>query len=353
MSRPENQIPAELFYGVDSARKYSHSSRVQYIQRKMTVRAMELMNLPSEAGCCHLLDIGCGGGIAGEVIEQHGHTWTGTDISMPMLQVAREREAADEDSDADEEEYGEVERDCPRPMVEVARSDMGHNLPFRAGSFDGAISISAIQWLCVSEKKGDVPQKRIKTFFQSLVGVLRRGAKAVLQFYPENTTQLDMLSTTALRCGFDGGVVVDFPHSTRAKKYYLVLSAGKMAGGYRPAELALQQGGEDFEDDGEGWQNEDSDEEAQEIEDDDDENWVDEQEDGGRKRARVERRNPKDANSQMRKRRRIEKMKSVAKARPKVGTKTWVLMKKEQRTKRGKTTAATSKFANRRRKPRF
>lgn len=26
--------------------------------------------------------------------------------------------------------------------------DMGHGMPLRAGVFDGAISISAIQWLC-------------------------------------------------------------------------------------------------------------------------------------------------------------------------------------------------------------
>lgn len=26
--------------------------------------------------------------------------------------------------------------------------DLGHGLPLRAGTFDGAISISAVQWLC-------------------------------------------------------------------------------------------------------------------------------------------------------------------------------------------------------------
>ena len=27
-------------------------------------------------------------------------------------------------------------------------SDLGQGLPFRSGTFDGAISISAVQWLC-------------------------------------------------------------------------------------------------------------------------------------------------------------------------------------------------------------
>ena len=29
-----------------------------------------------------------------------------------------------------------------------------------------------------------------------------------------------------MRAGFSGGLVVDFPHSTRAKKYFLVLMVG-------------------------------------------------------------------------------------------------------------------------------
>lgn len=35
-----------------------------------------------------------------------------------------------------------------------------------------------------------------------------------------------MLVSSAMRAGFSGGLVVDFPHSTRAKKYFLVLMVG-------------------------------------------------------------------------------------------------------------------------------
>lgn len=35
-----------------------------------------------------------------------------------------------------------------------------------------------------------------------------------------------MLTSAAMRAGFSGGLVVDFPHSTRAKKYFLVLMVG-------------------------------------------------------------------------------------------------------------------------------
>jgi 18S rRNA (guanine1575-N7)-methyltransferase len=99
---------------------------------------------------------------------------------------------------------------------DVCQSDMGHGLPFRAGSFDGAIrfafllrsahvcvglrcanhrflqarvscrvvlcgmcdhvcSISALQWLCNQDKTNHIPQRRMKKFFSSLYNCLSRG----------------------------------------------------------------------------------------------------------------------------------------------------------------------------------
>jgi len=108
---------------------------------------------------------------------------------------------------------------------ELVHSDMGVGLPFRQGLFDGAISISAIQWLCYSNDESN-PRLRLHRFFQSLYRCLRRGARAALQFYPENAEQLQLITASAMRAGFGGGLVIDFPHSTKAKKYFLVLLAG-------------------------------------------------------------------------------------------------------------------------------
>merc|ERR1712151_1330956 len=52
------------------------------------------------------------------------------------------------------------------------------------------------------------------------------GARAVLQFYPETAGQVEMITSTAMRAGFGGGLVVDYPHSTKAKKHFLVIYAG-------------------------------------------------------------------------------------------------------------------------------
>jgi 18S rRNA (guanine1575-N7)-methyltransferase len=80
--------------------------------------------------------------------------------------------------------------------------------------------------LCHAETSEHNPRKRLATFFHSLYKSLRRGARAVLQFYPQNPEQLQLITASAMRAGFGGGLVVDYPHSTRAKKYFLCLLAG-------------------------------------------------------------------------------------------------------------------------------
>ena len=112
---------------------------------------------------------------------------------------------------------------------DLCLSDLGHGVPFRAGTFDGAISISAVQWLCNADTSKNDPRRRLRRFFETLYSVLAKGARAVLQIYPENTEQAAMMTNAAMRAGFGGGLVVDFPHSTRAKKYFLVLMVGGSA----------------------------------------------------------------------------------------------------------------------------
>ena len=110
-----------MFYNAEEARKYTINSRMIEIQTQLAKRALEILAIPKHKSRL-ILDIGCGSGISGNVLGRYGHMWLGLDISKAMLDVASERE---------------VEGD-------VIHSDMGHGFGFRAGSFDGAISISAL-----------------------------------------------------------------------------------------------------------------------------------------------------------------------------------------------------------------
>ncbi|GME80368.1 unnamed protein product [Ambrosiozyma monospora] len=204
MSRPEEIAPPEIFYNDSESHKYTTSTRVQHIQAKMTFRALELLNL--EPGVPHfLLDVGCGSGLSGEILTEEGHFWVGMDISPSMLATGLERE---------------VEGD-------MFLADMGCGVPFRAGAFDAAISISAIQWLCNADTSTNEPKVRLARFFNTLYAALKRGGKFVGQFYPANEDQIVQITSAAKVSGFQCGVVVDEPESKKNKKHYLVLQAGQ------------------------------------------------------------------------------------------------------------------------------
>lgn len=81
---------------------------------------------------------------------------------------------------------------------------MGEGVPFRAGSFDGAISISALQWLCNVDKTYHKPVKRLAKFFSTLYAALARGSRAVFQFYPDSGDQIDLITQQAMKAGFTG-----------------------------------------------------------------------------------------------------------------------------------------------------
>ncbi|RNF04090.1 methyltransferase-like protein [Trypanosoma conorhini] len=382
--RPEFENPPDVLYNKTGASRYTSSTRVQLVQRAMTVRALELLGIPPGRQAL-LLDIGCGSGISGDVLRATGHTWVGVDISNDMLMLAKESQQKEEsgmgreeethsgeqngttgpggkissndlknvkwglitesDDDNDEESNeGETADALMGPsMVEVLRGDMGQGLPFRPGSFDGAVSISAVQWLCQSDCRGHVPQRRLRALFQSLYNALHRGAKAALQFYPSNVEQVHMITRAAMLCGFTGGVVVDFPHSAKAKKHYLVIQAGQVAGGFvprLPIAACATDGEEEEEDEGEEAGEMES--EAEFGDDNGDEQYTKARV-GGRVRAKHSRSHNSGPAG---KRRRKDN-------RPVTGSKDWVLLKKAERRKFGLPTTEDSKYTMRRRRPRF
>ena len=127
-------------------------------------------------------------GISGSIIEQHGHFWIGFDIAQAMLDVWKQERAG-------------------TSVGDTLLRDMGNGMPFRPGTFDGIISISVLQWLCNQDSSDANPIKRINRFFQTMYMCLSRGSKAIFQFYPENTQQVELLTSAALRAGFTGGML--------------------------------------------------------------------------------------------------------------------------------------------------
>ncbi|KJZ80107.1 Putative methyltransferase BUD23 [Hirsutella minnesotensis 3608] len=280
MSRPEDTLAADVHYDDTEARKYTTSSRIQNIQASMTRRALELLDLKAPS---LILDVGCGSGLSGEILsslepdEGGPHTWIGMDISPSMLDVALQRD---------------VEGD-------LMLADMGQGVPFRAGTFDAAVSISAIQWLCSAESSDTSPTGRLSRFFNGLYASLKRGGRAVCQFYPKNDVQRNMITQAAVKAGFGAGILEDDP-GTKNVKLYLVLTAGT---------AAVEGGTSDITGVVAGMDNVD-------VMD-------------ARKKLKAN-------NTQVKK-----------------GSKAWIVKKKEQMERKGRVVKATSKYTGRKRRPAF
>merc|ERR1711935_717240 len=132
------------------------------------------------------------------------------------------------------------------------------------------------------------------------------GAKIAFQFYPSGKEQVELISNAAMKSGFSGGIVVDYPNSSLAKKYYLVLSTAHQGKMEIKMVDGLQEGDSDAE----------------------------------------------DGNPKKKFKKKIKKMTKNGKFEHK--SKLWIAAKKERQRKQGKKVVKDdSKFSGRRRKPKF
>lgn len=82
-------------------------------------------------------------------MSQQYHQLTFT-FSFLFLEIAKERE---------------VEGD-------LLLGDIGDGIPFKPGTFDGAYSVSTLQWLCNADKSSHKPVKRLYSLFSTLLACL-------------------------------------------------------------------------------------------------------------------------------------------------------------------------------------
>lgn len=222
ISRPEPPVSASVggaFYNKKEANRYTNSS--QQVQAELTQRALDFLHICSEINISNglLLDAGCGSGLSGSILRRHGYEFIGFDLSEDMLTIARF---------------------ANQSVTDCVRSDMGHGFPTRSNLFSGAVSISALQWLCNSTSNNtdillendSTIRFNLKTkqyqplmrFFRSLREVLLPGAGAVCQLYPRNAMDCRVISNAAVLSGFPSAtLIVDCPHNNKSKKLFLCL----------------------------------------------------------------------------------------------------------------------------------
>lgn len=236
--RPEKSGRAELHYDDQEAERYTTVGATIGVQRDLTRRALAL--LEAHRQCCQhdqnflkttgippvrvLLDLGSGSGLSRSALGLGlGNTnlaWIGMDISSSMLRIAAQQ---------------------PECEGRILLSDMSQGVCLRPGCLDGAISISAVQWLCVH----DNPHRALDALFSSLRMSLRDSCGAVFQVYLENNEQGELLLRAAHANGFHAGLFIDFPHAHGSKKQFLCCQKSVQGENLspRPCNLAWPAGG--------------------------------------------------------------------------------------------------------------
>ena len=152
--RPEERAGGDADKYYDRGVTEAYTELNVRTQGELTARCLDMLGLEGDARGAVLLDIGCGSGLSGETLTRHGYrAWLGIDASAAMLERATrgrsapKRTADEKEPPADEE--GESVEGCgkiedPPARGAVLRGDFSQGLPFRAGAFDGCVSVSAV-----------------------------------------------------------------------------------------------------------------------------------------------------------------------------------------------------------------
>lgn len=181
-------------YWKGRAEEYDLNKGIKRIQEGLTGRGLEL--LKPENGLS--LDVGCGTGFSTEIIRDTGLPVVGLDISEDMVGLARKK------------------------GLDVLVGDF-KSLPFRSGVFQSAFSISTLQWITGKDEK-EIREKYGETA-REIYRVLKKGGRALVQFFPATAGELDIASREFRKAGFQGYLVEE--NMGKEKRKYILLSKSK------------------------------------------------------------------------------------------------------------------------------
>jgi len=195
--RPEELFESALdYFKDDTLSSYSKSKSIMRTQRKITMRALEILEIKMNHSL--ILDAGCGPGFVAMYLDELGHKTVALDIISGFLNFY------------DIKDLNPILADMCFP-------------PFQPSMFDAIISISALQWIYkdLNSKKNDL---NLIGLFKSFYTILKPKGRAVFQFYPKNKTVLDNIGDIITKnTNFNGNFIIDNPDSPKKRKIYLLL----------------------------------------------------------------------------------------------------------------------------------
>ena len=195
--RPEEEYESVRdYFDKDRIEQYARSKSIMRIQKRITLRALELLDLKRKNQI--ILDAGCGPGFSSFLLKDLGYTIVALDLLKNFITFY----------DLKEE----------NPIV----ADLCF-LPFKPKTFSAIISISAIQWIIRDLNKTDTRKYAI-ALIQSFFSCLKPKGRAVIQFYPKSDKFLEYIGAIITNySNFMGEFIIDNPDNPKKRKIFLLL----------------------------------------------------------------------------------------------------------------------------------
>ncbi len=201
------KVPTIHSFSGDGAKEYTSARWMERIQKATTRRALELMHDDRIGGMVDAavargwvcLDLGCGNGYSTRVLHEAGFTCTvGLDVSEEMLLAKEGKEP-------------------------VVLGDIQY-LPFRPSTFDGIVSISALNFISQEVQDQGIIQKQYKHVARTIYTILHEGGRAVIEFYPKSKEELDIMCTAFgfKMSRFESFLVIDKPRTRKEQKFIIM-----------------------------------------------------------------------------------------------------------------------------------
>jgi len=195
--RPEDLFEnVSDYFNTETLTNYAESKSIMRTQKKITIRALELLELKNNRPL--ILDAGCGPGFAAAYLNELGYKTVALDIISEFLK------------------FYDIE------YLNPVLADMCYP-PFKPNSFDSIISISALQWV-IRDVKNESERLILTNLFVSFYQILKPESKMIVQFYPKNTVIMDYIAEIVNnKTNFKGNFIIDNPNNPKKRKIFLLL----------------------------------------------------------------------------------------------------------------------------------
>jgi len=198
INRPEEQFKtASDYFRGDVLNKYANSKSVMKIQERMTIRALEILNLEKKNNIL-ILDAGCGPGFTSFYLKEIGYNVVTLDIIYDFLNCYDIKDL--------------------NPIT----ADMCFS-PFKPNSFDAVISISALQWI-FTDINNIYMRNKVFNLFDTFEKILKKNSKMIFQFYPKTDEIMKEIGKIVVdNTSLEGNFIIDNPDSPKKRKIFLFL----------------------------------------------------------------------------------------------------------------------------------